>query len=195
MTACYDIFSIGGPYSMMPPYIESYIERESRFLPLRFIKEKSGYVILSTGSSNSFTSGEELIFIPSVLDVEDCVSICQRVLGLKIQEIAQLLDISRATLDLHRKGKVKDFVPYLELTDFVKKIEAKYTSEIYRIVKSVLIDRKTLVQHMLAHKKNLEKTLPYFDKAYERLDDIHLNKTVVSPDAAASRLAGIGKMG
>lgn len=186
----YDLASIGGPAAMMPPAVQTYTEKEARFLPPRVIVENSGYVILSSIVANIDHQAPS-----SLLDVEDCVSICQRVLGLKIQEIAKLLDISRASLDLHRKGKVKNFSPYLKLAGFVENIEKLYTVAIKNTMRSVLIERKTLVQHLIANKDRLEVTLPYFDKASEKLDKVTIKKESITPDLASSRLAGIGKIG
>lgn len=187
----YDLASIGGPAAMMPPAVQTYTEKEARFLPPRVIVENSGYVILSSiAMANTDHQTPS-----SLLDVEDCVSICQRVLGLKIQEIAKLLNISRASLDLHRKGKVKNFSPYLKLAGFVENIERHYTVAIKNTMRSVLIERKTLVQHLIANKDRLEVTLPYFDKASEKLDKVTIKKESITPDLASSRLAGIGKIG
>lgn len=195
----YDIASIGGPGAMMPPAIQIYTEKEARFLPQQVIIKDSGYVIYSTGSSTApnYIVNEDIQGNPitSILDVEDCVAVCQRVLGLKIQEIAKLLGVSRATLDLHRKGKVKDFTPYLKLASFVQQIEKKYTQDINKAMRSVLIERKTLIQHILANRGDLSKTMPYFDKASEKLSNITINKTKIVPDVAANRLSSIGKIG
>ncbi|MEQ3528744.1 MULTISPECIES: hypothetical protein [unclassified Pseudoalteromonas] len=186
----YDLASIGGPAAMLPPPIEVYTEKEARFLPPRVHVENNTYVIYSPK-----TKAESERPLPALLHVEDCVSLCQRVLGLKIQEIAKLLDISRASLDLHRKGKVKNMEPYFKLACFVNHIEESFSGDICKAMRSVLIERKTLVQHLLANKDSLEKMIPYFEKASDKLDSITLRKVKIDANLAATRLAGIGQVG
>lgn len=62
--------------------------------------------------------------------MDDCVIKCQNVLGLKINEIAKLVGVSRATLDLHRKGaNVKDMKSYEKLYEFVSEVERCYGNQ------------------------------------------------------------------
>lgn len=194
MAQAYDFASIGGPAAMMPPEIQAYTEREARFLPRQVIVGNGGYVILAKRTPASNVSESKLANeLNPLMDVQDCVFICQQVLNLKIQEIAKLLNISRATLDLHRKGKVKDFSPYVELAQFAIDIEKRFTKDIHKVMRSVLIERKTLIQHMLYNRNELSNTLPYFYKASSRIQNTIITQTRVNPQVAASRLANVKK--
>lgn len=196
MTASYDISTVIGPDVLVASEVEVYSESEARFLPLRFEIRDDKYILYTSELSEYGKKESQMLneFVPSLLDVEGCVNLCQKVLDLRINEIAKLLSISRATLDLHRKGKVKNFEPYIKLASFVAKIENLYTKDIHATMRRVLIERKTLVQHLLKNSDDLYKTMPYFEIASKKIGEFKVVKTAIDPNKAAVMFANIGKI-
>jgi hypothetical protein len=127
--------------------------------------------------------------------VNDCVTLCQKVLGLKVNEIAKLVDVSRATLDLHRKGaNIKDMGEYQKLYDFVKRIESDFGDSIKAGVRNILIQRKTLLQHLLLNKSNLMDTYLHVKEVASKLRNVNTHPIEFNEPKARLRLSGIGRL-
>ncbi len=197
MIATYDFNDAIGAPTITQPTIESYQTSDVNFLPLRIdVDEKQVYVIVKSQNSKiALPDSMSDLNVPSCVSVEDCVTQSQLILGLKINEIAKILGLSRATLDLHRKGKVKNIQPYYSLYDFAKQIEAKFGSSVAPLIRSVLVERKTLLQHMMVNKKNLNNSLYYFDLVAKLSPNVSIFKEPLDKDKTANRLANIGRRG
>ncbi|EMK2729640.1 hypothetical protein [Vibrio diabolicus] len=134
--------------------------------------------------------------VNSHLTPDSCVELCRNVLGLKVNEIAKIIGISRATLDLHRKGanvKDKELLRYQQLNNFVFNIEQIYGNSLKKGMRNVLIEKKTLVQHIIEHADNLDNVMNLVDHASEIVGAVKVDNNAVSPLKLQSRLVGIGK--
>jgi len=196
---------IDAPSYTSPPAIVQYAESQARFLPIRITSQNNQYTLLvSEKDSNvlyligSNQNNVEESLAPIALDavsVNDCVIKCQEVIGLKINEIAKLSGVSRATLDLHRKGaNVKDMTLYHKLYSFVSKIEERYGNSIKGGIRNVLVDRKTLVQHIMKHPNNLEQTFLFIEEVSEKLQKMNITQSSMDASKSNVRLTGIGRM-
>ncbi|MDW5287056.1 hypothetical protein R6Y90_19085 [Alteromonas macleodii] len=195
MIATYDFNDAVGSQCISPTSHQSYDSSDVNFLPLRVdVNEQQIYVFLKHRKFEiALPESDGNLKIPDCVSVEDCVAHSQAILGLKIHEIAKILGISRAALDLHRKGKVKDIHPYYELYRFAKKIEIKFGYSIAPLMRSVMVDRKTLVQHIIANRSNLENTLQYFDLIAKQNHNIQVTKAPLAPEKTSKRFAKIGR--
>ena len=132
---------LGAAQIYVPAY-ELYIETEPRFLPVRIESDKKQYFLFgSSKQSNSKLCLSELVVFNGFSEkhsanevvyqesftVSDCIDLCQRVLGLKINEISKLVGVSRATLDLHRKSAVniKNINAFFGIVEIYKTILIK----------------------------------------------------------------------
>ncbi|MCR9835709.1 hypothetical protein ACP6H1_25740 [Vibrio harveyi] len=194
------------PSYTAPPEIVSYTESQARFLPVRitrgdndqyallFSNENSNVVyLLNHTQSDAFKEAEASSL--GTIDVNDCVIKCQEVLGLKINEIAKLSGVSRASLDLHRKGaNVKDMNAYHKLYTFVSKVENLYGKGLKNSIRNVLVERKTLVQHFMKNIDNLELTLPLIADVSNKVQGITIADANLDCAKLGARLGRIGKM-
>lgn len=130
------------------------------------------------------------------LTPEVCVELCRKILGLKVNEIAKVIGISRATLDLHRKGanvKEKELRRYQQLHSFVININELYGETLKKGMRNVLIEKKTLVQHIVNNANNLDNVMQLVDNASTTFGAIKVDNSVTDPLKLQSRLVGIGK--
>ncbi|WAJ69739.1 hypothetical protein [Catenovulum adriaticum] len=193
-----------GSTSIAPSEIVMYADVDSRCLPISIVTDEEEYSLYETFGSNSssivlkrscltqsFTTASE----DSTFSVDDCVKKCQEILGLKINEIAKLVGVSRASLDLHRKGaNLKSLTNYEEAYNFVLKVEAKFGNAAKFGLRNILIERKTLVQHLIKNKDNLEAVTPYIEYAVEKSSKIKIDKTQIDNSKSKIRLSGIGRL-
>lgn len=197
---------IDAPSYSAPSEIVRYTESQSRFLPVRITRgdDDQYALLLTTQNSNviyllNHTQADKIEQVDSAhigtIDVNDCVDKCQKVLGLKINEIAKLSGVSRASLDLHRKGaNVKDMTAYHRLYTFVSKVELLYDISLKHHVRNVLIERKTLVQHLLKSSENLDATLPLIATLADKVQGIAVTGTEFEQSKLMMRTHHIGKM-
>lgn len=196
-----------GSAQALTPEIVKYVDQEARFLPVRITHDGSQYALLGASGNNSQlflvevprtdinVQAPKQVQADEPFAVNDCVSLCQKILGLKINEIAKLVGVSRATLDLHRKGaNVKDMTDYQKVFDFVLSIEATFGDSIKVGVRNVLVKRKTLLQHFMLNKDNLNETYSYIEEVAAKLGNVNTIQTEIDGSKANSRLAGIGRM-
>lgn len=196
---------INSPSCVSPPEIVQYVESEARFLPIRIssnggqtytflVNDKNSNVICYS-SYNKSTNHENKSVSSGTIGVEDCVTKCQDILGLKINEIAKLTGISRATLDLHRKGaNVKNMEAYYQLHGFVGKVETLYGDSIKGVVRNVLINKKTLAQHLIANSKNLDAVMPLLEEVSVKAESMKHTKMDMDKTKSDLRLSGIGRI-
>lgn len=181
-----------------PSYVEQYTESRSvsgkniGAIPTFIIKGDNGqYALVRVRDQIQIQTEGVLAAAP--LNVSDCVSKSQDVLGLKIHEIAKLAGVSRATLDLHRKGaNVKDMSGYERLYNFVSKVENQYGSTIKKGIRNVLVGRKTLVQHLLLHSDDLDATLPLILEVSDKVQHMNVVETNIEQSKLNIRLSHIG---
>lgn len=127
--------------------------------------------------------------------MNDCVIKCQSVLGLKINEIAKLVGVSRATLDLHRKGaNVKDMKSYEKLYEFVLEVERCYGNQVKNGLRNVLVNKKTLVQHFIDNIDCLITTMPQVEEVNQKLGHMKIINSMPNEQNLHLRLRGIGKI-
>ncbi|MEI8614311.1 hypothetical protein [Shewanella scandinavica] len=195
------------PSYLFPPEIVQYTETQARFLPIRITINNEKYawffgvkgsntLYLSSNGDNSVYRNSEFEHNHSdTINVNDCVVKCQDILGLKINEIAKLCGVSRATLDLHRKGaNVKDMAPYHSLFSFVSKIEKLYGNSIKGGMRNVLVERKTLAQHFMNNLDNLNNTFSFVEEVSEKIQKMNIVDLDIDKTKLNLRLSGIGKM-
>ncbi|MFV7641714.1 hypothetical protein ACNPK3_14330 [Shewanella algae] len=186
-----------------------YIDTQSRLLPIRLtIDDNNQYALLVSPNGNNAlcllnhieneqheNAGKLELIQQDTINVNDCVLKGQDVLGLKINEIAKLLGVSRATLDLHRKGaNVKDMTAYHNLYSFISSVEKLYGESIKHGVRNVLVERKTLVQHLVANSNNLNKVMPFVTEVSDKLRNMRIVKSDMDVSKVNNRLSGIGRM-
>lgn len=186
-----------------------YVDTQARFLPITLtVNDSNQYVQLVSSNDSNFhylfshvesekcVSSEQLILTPQdTISVNDCVLKGQEVLGLKINEIAKLLGVSRATLDLHRKGaNVKDMTAYHCLYSFLSSVEAIYGNSIKHGVRNVLVERKTLIQHLVTNSDNFSKVMPLVAEVSEKVLGMKIIKSDMDASKVNLRLSGVGKM-
>lgn len=131
---------------------------------------------------------------PTATPVEYCLAICRRILGLRNHEIVKILGISRSELNFHQQGRLSDLSGYRRLARFAEKVEFRYGESISKVIRSVLIENKTLVQHLISNRGNLDKALLHFDTVHKKIGNIKQAKTDIDPNVAATRFANIGRM-
>lgn len=123
---------------------------------------------------------------------EICVQHCKEVLGLKINEIAKLVGVSRGTLDLHRKGSnVKDMKAYQDLYDFVKKIEEDFGTSLKKGLRNVLVERRTLVAHLIRNKSDLDAVYEVAKTVASKLGNINIKNGKVDNITKHKLISGI----
>lgn len=186
-----------------PSEIVRYTENQSR-LSIRLVaNEKNKYVLPVNEKNNNILylpninqdSNKDNLEPTSTISVNDCVLKCQEILGLKINEIAKLTGVSRATLDLHRKGaNVKDMTAYTRIYDFVSKIHKQFGNNIKGGIRNVLIERKTLVQHFMRNIDDLDKTLPLVEEVSKKLKEMNIIESHMDATKSNLRLSGIGRI-
>ncbi|TKF13712.1 hypothetical protein FCV66_12860 [Enterovibrio norvegicus] len=198
--------TVYAPSYASQPEIVRYTENQARFLPIMFTRSdghkyamifsnNDSNVICLLGNAQSEYSVEFEKENLKTFDVNDCVTKCQNVLGLKINEIAKLAGVSRATLDLHRKGSnIKDMSSYNALYTFVSEIEALYGCKLKNSVRNVLVDKKTLVQHFIKNANKLDSTLQLISQVAEKVNDMKISSTNFESSKLSSRLGRIGKI-
>jgi hypothetical protein len=186
--------------------IQQYTDRDSRFLPIRITHDSRQYILLGASGNNSQLILAEvaqatLIQTPKQIDVDnplivnDCVMLCKTILGLKVNEVAKLVGVSRATLDLHRKGaNVKNMAEYQKLYDFVENINSTYGDTIKNGLRNVLIKRKTLLQHFMLNKDDFSKNYSYIEEVAAKLGNMNIIKTEIDESKANLRLTSIGRL-
>ncbi|WP_298441403.1 hypothetical protein [uncultured Ferrimonas sp.] len=185
-----------------PPEVVRYTDSQSRFLPIRVTSDGYQYDILISGKFNNSMLLVDAREVEDIYDdkseaitVNDCVGLCQRVLGLKINEIAKLAGVSRATLDLHRKGSnVKDMGRYHMLFSFATKVEKLYGETIKLGVRNVLIEKRTLAQHLVLLSEDLDSAFSIIDEVHEKIGKISIAKTNNDLQKTNARLSGIGRI-
>lgn len=198
-----------GSAQIFVPQYEMYAETDSRYLPIRIVSDSKQYILFSSSSSdnshlifnervvfNSFSNiaCNKFVSENESFTVNDCIELCQRVLGLKINEISKLVGVSRATLDLHRKGAVnmRSIDEYKTLYDFVKNVEYSYGENISLGARSVIINNKTLLQHLLENKNTLANAFPIVDEVSKKISNVRFVRTVFDEDKQILRLSKIG---
>ena len=125
-----------------------------------------------------------------ILSPNTVVSMAQTILGLKIIEIAKLIGVSRATLDLHRKGKpVSDNEAYIRVSEFLTEVKNKYDDQLSNFSHNILIDKKSLSKHLISNAKNLKSTHPVLEQVFQKSASLTVSKVDMSK---RSRLTGIG---
>ena len=191
-----------------PSEVSCYTEEyQTRNFPAVMKSNDGEYVLLFSYESsnvnffsNSFKNEESDLegvdgYSLNTFDVNDCVIKCQDVLGLKINEIAKLAGVSRASLDLHRKGSnVKDMSAYHQLYTFVSIVEDQYGASMKNSIRNVLVDRKTLIQHFMRHADDLESTLPFISDVSKKVQEMKILDTNFEKSKLGVRLSRIGKM-
>lgn len=194
------------PSYSAPSEIVRYTRSQSRFLPVRITRGNNDqYVLLLTNTNsntiylNNHNQIGEVNQVNNIsvgtIDVTDCVDKCQEVLGLKINEIAKLSGVSRASLDLHRKGaNVKDMTTYNKLYTFASKVEQLYGSVLKQYVRNVLVERKTLIQHFLKSSDDLDATLPLVAIVADKVKSITVSETKFESSKLMLRTQHVGKM-
>ncbi|WP_299265225.1 hypothetical protein [uncultured Psychrosphaera sp.] len=172
------------------PRFERYEDNLPSYLPVSIIVEGSKYTFPGIHSSL-----KPLEIANDPFTVEDCVKKCIEVMGLKIHEIAKLVSVSRGSLDLHRKGgNIKDMQPYEELFTFTSEIERLYGENIKVGMRNILVERKTLVQHLLANVGQFDSVTPYFNEVASKLNLIKIESVPVDRFKSNTRTSGIAKM-
>lgn len=176
------------------PALDRYREQDVRCLPITIKSENNRYVVIGlVKKTDELTKNE--VYTPTVVTASDCINKCKDTLGLKVNEIAKLIGISRATLDLHKKGSpVKNMEPYERLYAFVSDIEGAYGTSISKGVRNVLVERKTLVQHLISNRDDLSQCKYIIDEVASKLGNVNTFKTKVDESKANLRLTGIGRM-
>lgn len=125
-----------------------------------------------------------------VVTVESCVQDSKKYLGLKVIEIAKILDVSRASLDLYRKGSpFKNNDALYELSELAAYVAERYDTMFASKAKSVLIGKKTAIQIMIENRNDLGSLKPVITRL---MSDIQIN-TYSSPMEKSTRLANIGR--
>ena len=193
-------------YTAQYAIVQQYTELQTNRIPVHFIRNSDGmYALLLVNSrhnnaqsitddthSQEVTNAEPVS--STTFNVNDCVVKCQGILGLKINEIAKLSGVSRATLDLHRKGaNVKDMDGYHKLYDFVSKVEERYGNAIKNSTRNVLIERKTLAQHFMRNSDDLDSTLPLIHEVSEKAKAMNVVDSDIDASKLNIRLSRIGK--
>lgn len=182
-----------------------YTQRHASIFPIRITRnnndeyallmnnEESNVIYLFNGTQHEKVKNVDQTSVDT-FNVNDCVVKCQNVIGLKINEIAKLTGVSRATLDLHRKGaNVKDMDTYHKLYSFVTKIEQQYGNSIKHSIRNVLVGRQTLLQHFVKNRDDLECTLPLISEVSEKLLAMNVVDTDMDASKSNRRLSRIGK--
>ncbi|MGI2177440.1 hypothetical protein [Shewanella frigidimarina] len=200
---------IDSPSYVARTELVQYMDTQSRFLPIRLTVNNSNQYVLLVNTNNSNVlylfdhseseqteiKGQLELIQQDTISVNDCVLKGQDVLGLKINEIAKLLGVSRATLDLHRKGaNVKDMTAYHSLYSFVSSVDAQYGNSIKNGVRNVLVERKTLIQHLVTNSDNLSAIMPLIAEVSEKVQGMRIVKSDMDASKANIRLSGIGRM-
>lgn len=172
------------------PRFERYEDNLPSYLPVSIIVAGNQYTF-----PRIHNVLEPLKIASSPFSVEDCVNKCIKVMGLKIHEIAKLVSVSRGSLDLHRKGRnIKDMQHYEELFTFTSEIERLYGEKIKVGMRNILVERKTLVQHLLANVGQFDRVAPYFKEVASKLNLINIESATVDRFKSNIRTSGIGKM-
>lgn len=128
------------------------------------------------------------------LTASDCINKCKNILGLKVNEIAKLVGISRAALDLHKKGSpVKNMEPYERLYAFVSDIEANYGTSVIKGIRNILVEKKTLAQHLVSNREDLSQCKYIIDEVASKLVNVNTVKTNVDEYKTTLRLTSIGR--
>ncbi|PTA49272.1 hypothetical protein C9I43_01380 [Shewanella morhuae] len=200
---------IDAPSYVARAELVQYVDTQSRFLPIRLtVNDNNKYAqLVNSNDSNIYylldhieddqvkNAGQLELIQQDTISVNDCVLKGQDVLGLKINEIARLLGVSRATLDLHRKGaNVKDMTAYHSLYSFVSSVETLYGNSIKNGVRNVLVERKTLIQHLVINSDNLSVVMPLVAEVSEKVRGMRIIKSDMDASKTNIRLSGIGRM-
>lgn len=196
-----------GSANALPPEHVKYVDNDARFLPIRITHDNKQYALLGASGNNSHLILTEVVLPTSdfpaksnsdtqrLFTVNDCVLLSQKVLGLKINEFAKLVGVSRATLDLHRKGaNVKDMTDYQKVYDFIAEIESNFGDTIKTGMRNILINRKTLLQHFMQNRDELEKTRPFIEEVASKIGNVTTIKSKIDDSKSNLRLSGIGRM-
>jgi hypothetical protein len=179
----------------LSPEVDRYREEDVRCLPITFVQTEEHQYVLIVSTNTPQKTLELKVKVPEVIGASDCIDKCKNVLGLKINEIAKLVGISRATLDLHKKGSpVKNMEPYERLYAFASNVEDRYATNISKGIRNILVKRKTLAQHLVANKEDLSACIEVVDEVATKLGHINLIKTDIDESKANLRLSGIGRM-
>ncbi|SET03505.1 hypothetical protein [Thorsellia anophelis] len=189
-------------YLPLTKKVERYSDKSVGLIPIKIItNNKEHYLLFSTNQLNiqSYLEDDQTnelnVNLISAISVNDCVDKCQTVLGLKIHEIAKLLKISRATLDLHRKGSnIKSMTKYHQLYKFMINVENLHGHKLRNYTRNVLIERKTLIQHLFINSNNLDTIFPLLDILSNKIQHISFSETEYDPAKLRLRTYGIGKM-
>lgn len=176
------------------PALDRYREQDARCLPITIKSKNNRYILIGVVSkTDDLTSNE--VYTPTVVTSADCINKCKDILGLKINEIAKLVGISRATLDLHKKGApVKNMEAYERLYAFVSDIEATYGTSVSKGIRNILVEKKTLAQHLVSNREDLSQCKYIIDEVASKLVNVNTFKTKVDESKLDLRLTGIGRM-
>lgn len=196
----FDLYSYG-PTNMLVPEHVIYAENSASYLPIRFDHNGTQYTYLNEtlqcrqlDQDNNFSGASNEKTYNSIT-VNEMVLLSQKVLGLKVNEIAKLVGVSRATLDLHRKGSnAKDMHKYQNFFDFVKNIETIYGDSISLGIRNILLNRKTLLQHLIENGENLASSMDYVHQISTKVKNIKTEKVEFEKSKLYSRTSGIGRL-
>lgn len=126
--------------------------------------------------------------IDAKFDVNDFIKSCQEVLGLGTNEISKITGISRANIESHRKGTIDNHIKsYAKLNNFITLIKEKYKTSLKPGVRNIVIKKKTLIQHMLKNKNDLDSLMPLFNELYEIVNAEHIKKNKIDNERKNKR--------
>jgi len=189
----YDLLTPPAIYCQKPE-ADIYREEDVRCLPIVIKSENNHYVVVGLVKTADDPTQSE-VYAPTVVTASDCVNKCKDVLALKVNEIAKLVGISRAALDLHKKGApVKNMEPYEQLYAFISDIENTYGTDISKGIRNILVERKTLVQHLISNSNDLYQCKNIIEEVASKLGNVNTFKTEYDETKTNLRLTGIGRM-
>lgn len=190
-----------GPTSILQPQCIVYAEASSRYLPIRFNHNGDRYTylndVLQKEENYDSRVDDEVCStkLHASITVNELVLLSQKVLGLKVNEIAKIVGVSRATLDLHRKGSnAKDMAKYQKTFEFVKNIESLYGDSIALGIRNILVDKKTLLQHFIDNIDNLEHAIVYVHEISTKVMHLKTAQVKYDENKLYSRTSAIGRL-
>lgn len=120
--------------------------------------------------------------------INECVIKCKVVFGFNKSYVYKLISAKAQDDSILSKESAAS-----EILDFAKDIESLYGKDIYKVINTVLIDKKTLKQHMLLSVSSPENLHKYFESASAKINQVKISKANIEPEKVALRLLGIGR--
>ena len=122
--------------------------------------------------------------------LEECYVNCKKTFNFNKQYVNKLIKKSNS---LENSIPEDNFI--INLNYFAEKIYSLYGETLSKFMTNIIINKKTLRQHMMNNTKSLNSLLKYFEEAKNKSKNITLIKTEIDPIKIRLRTINIGKIG